>query len=266
MDDLDRLVRAVESSPKYRFVEGQVVRRIGSRELLSGRGWKEAVKETKRKLHQAGAAYLEGSIDYGAWLGRLQAAAASPDPNALRRVCEQAMQLQSSTRERLPILPQFYAETLGRLPRIRTVVDLACGLNPLAIPWMPLGSDAQYYAFDMYKDMAAFLHAFLSVVGIRGEARAVDVLDLRLNQRADVALILKSLPSLEELDRAAAGRLLEGLNAEHLLVSFPVRSLGGRNKGMLRNYEVHFRDLVRGRPWSVQRFEFATELAFLVSR
>ena len=56
------------------------------------------------------------------------------------------------------------------------------------------------------------------------------------------------------------------LNADHLLVSFPVHSLGGKKKGMAVNYEAGFRQLIAGRPWAVQRFEFSTELVFRVSR
>jgi len=35
---------------------------------------------------------------------------------------------------------------------------------------------------------------------------------------------------------------------------------------MLQNYETHFRQLIDGRSWHIQRFEFASELAFLVSK
>jgi hypothetical protein len=35
---------------------------------------------------------------------------------------------------------------------------------------------------------------------------------------------------------------------------------------MPANYERHFQELVAGRHWTVRRFEFATELAFLVSK
>jgi hypothetical protein len=35
---------------------------------------------------------------------------------------------------------------------------------------------------------------------------------------------------------------------------------------MVQNYENHFRQLVEGRNWRIQRYEYRTELAFLVSR
>ena len=62
-----------------------------------------------------------------------------------------------------------------RLPPIRSVLDVACGLNPLAIPWMPLAPDVHYYACDIYADMIAFLNGFFQIAGIDGQAQACDL-------------------------------------------------------------------------------------------
>jgi 16S rRNA (guanine(1405)-N(7))-methyltransferase len=266
MDELDNLVQAVLKSPKYRNVCQDVVRNVGARELAARRSWKEALKATKNKLHQVGGAYLDARVEYGRWLDDLQAAAASADGDSFRRVCREAMEHHSSTRERLGILDQFYALTLAGLPAIGTVLDVACGLNPLAIPWMPLGRDVRYYAYDMYADMVAFVKRFMSIANVRGQAQACDVTQSPPARRADLAFILKSLPCIEQVDKSASGRLLEAINADHLLISFPVRSLGGKDKGMAHNYEARFWELMAGKKWSVQRFEFATELAFLVRK
>jgi 16S rRNA (guanine(1405)-N(7))-methyltransferase len=131
---------------------------------------------------------------------------------------------------------------------------------------MPLSKDAQYCAYDMYTDLMAFLGEFMSLVNPRGKAEACDVVQSPPARQADLALILKSLPCVEQLDKSSSLRLLETLNANHLLVSFPVRSLGGRDKSMVQNYGAWFGELIAGKAWSVRRFEFATELAFLVSK
>jgi 16S rRNA (guanine(1405)-N(7))-methyltransferase len=78
--------------------------------------------------------------------------------------------------------------------------------------------------------------------------------------------VLKTIPCLEQLDKSIGRRLLEGLPAEHILVSFPAQSLGGRSKGMVENYEAHFREMVAGLDWQVERYEFKTELAFLIKK
>ena len=266
MNELDRLVREVRRSPKYKSVCEEVVRTVGSRELVSRRSWKEAVKATKGKLHQIGAAYVDGALEYRRWLEDMEVVLSSGDRAAFGSICQDAMARHASTRERLGILPRFFAETLGGLSPLGSVIDIACGLNPLAIPWMPLGADVRYAAYDIYTDMVDFLNGFMRLIGVNGHARAKDVTSSPPEHRADVALILKSLPCIEQLDKTAPARLLESLKVDHLLVSFPVRSLAGRQKGMPQTYERRFLAWVSGKPWSVQRFEYQTELAYLVGK
>ena len=263
---LDQLVGAVLKSPKYRDLCEELVRHIGRRELAARRSPRAALKATKNKLHQVVSAYFESRIDYARALEELEQASASGDRAALRQVCQKWMAKHSSTRERIEILDQFYTATLAGVRPLRVVLDVACGLNPLAIPWMGLDEGTIYYACDVYTGLVRFIQDALPLLGVRGQAQPCDVTQSPPAQTADLALILKTIPCLEQVDKMAGGRLLETIRADHLLVSFPVHSLGGRSKGMVENYEARFRELVQDKPWSIQRFEFATELAFLVTR
>jgi 16S rRNA (guanine(1405)-N(7))-methyltransferase len=146
------------------------------------------------------------------------------------------------------------------------VLDIACGLNPLAIPWMGLADGAEYYAYDIYEDMVEFLQAFMALTPVKGRAVVCDVLRSCPQPRVDLALVLKSIPCLEQIDKAAGAHLLDAIDADYLLVSFPVHSLGGRDKGMPATYEARFRELLAGRDLAIKRFAFATELAFLISK
>jgi 16S rRNA (guanine(1405)-N(7))-methyltransferase len=60
--------------------------------------------------------------------------------------------------------------------------------------------------------------------------------------------------------------LLEKVKAEHILVSFPVQSLGGRNKGMPDYYQDHFYEMISDKTWKINKFTFQTEMAFLVTK
>ncbi len=266
MDDLERVVQRVRSSPKYRRVCAEVVRNIAAGELDKGRRWKEAVKATKNKLHQVGGAYLGRGLEYSRWLEEMRAAVSAGDVEGLWRACKEVMGRHSSTAERLEIVDHFYGRMLDGLPPIRSVLDVACGLNPLAIPWMPLGTDTAYYAYDIYEDMVAFLNEFFAIVKVRGCAFAQDIVHAAPRRKADLALILKSLPCIEQLERGASRKLIDALDVQYLLVSYPVRSLGGWDRGMSENYEQSFWELTKGRSWSVERFEFSSELAFLVHK
>lgn len=262
---LERLVAAVKASARYRHVSAAFIARVGAQELAKRPNLKAAIKATKDRLHQVGGAYLEARPDYRAWLERLRATFRG-NLDDLRPLCLEIMRVHASTRERLPILADFYSSIFGALPPVRSVLDLGCGLNPLALPWMPLGAGASYYACDIYEDMAEFVREFLGLVGVSGGAWVCDVLAEVPRQRVDVALVLKLIPGLEQIDRAAGRRLLDELSADHLVVSFPAQSLCGVRKGMSATYEAHFRELVRGRDWQVRRFAFSGELAFLVSK
>src|SRR5438034_4202683 len=177
-DPLDQLVAAVLESAKYRCVSADLIRRIGAQELAKRRSLKEAIKATKNTLHQVGGAYQESRIDYGACLDALRNAAGSGDPAEWRSACTQVMQRHASTRERLTIMDQFHATALAGIGPIRSVLDLACGVHPLSLPWMPLEPDVEYFAYDVYEDMVDFLNAFMALARCRGRAQVVDVTQL----------------------------------------------------------------------------------------
>ena len=256
----------VRRSAKYRDVCDAAVRSIGARELAARRNHKEAVKAAKNKLHQVSAAYAPVRTQYPEWLASLAEARHSNDSERLREACAQVMRHHASTRERLPTLPEFYARAFAGLPPIRRVLDVACGFNPLALPWMSLAPDATYTALDLSHDLAGFLNGFFGIMGIQGEARAADVLSDSPEEEADLALLLKALPPFEQLRKGSSLPLLRAISAPYLLVSFPGASLGGREKGMREQYETGFRALIRDEGWPVERFEFPTELCFRVKK
>ncbi len=263
VEAVERLVRAVQGTPKYRAIVAEFIRNIGARELAKGRNWKEALKETRRKLHQVAGVYLEEKVPYGRWLEELRAAS----PEALRAVCARMMAGHSSTRERLPFLEDFYCTCFSGLSPVRSVLDLGCGLHPLAIPWMPLAEDALYLAWDVYEDLVDFLNGFFALLPLQGRAEARDIAQSPPVEQADLAFLLKTLPVLEQIEKGAGRRLLEGIRADILLVSFPLQSLGGRKgKGMEVNYPAYFKQAVAGRGWRVQEFRFPNEVVFRVER
>ncbi len=263
-DQLEKLIETVLTSSRYKDVSHDLIRSIGLRELAKRSSLKEAVKATKSKLHQVGGAYLTAKEDYAGWLNDLERLFHAGNPDAFLTYVKKVMSYHASTRERLPILDQFYQTILADLPPIHRVLDVACGFNPLALPWMPLTEPVEYYAYDIYKDMLIFLEKFLSLIQVRGQAQVCDIIQSCPTTRVDLALVLKVLPCLEQIDKSAGSELLQHINAKYIVVSFPVHSLGGRTKGMEANYEARFRSLVENTTWSIKKFEFATELAFLI--
>jgi 16S rRNA (guanine(1405)-N(7))-methyltransferase len=267
-DEVERLVDAVLAGSKYRGVSRELIASIGTQELGKRRNAREALKATRNKLHQVGGAYLDTREHYSGWLNELKMAELSGQREDLLAVCARIMSSHASTRERLPILDQFYTQVFAGLPPIRTVLDVACGLNPLAIPWMALASEGvEYYAYDIYSGMMDFVQAWLGIINVRGSAQVCDVIQRCPTQKVDMALILKAIPCLEQIDKSAGFRLLQEIQTDYLVVSFPARSLGGRSKGMMEHYEAHFHELVGSeKKWEVKRLVFGSELVFVVKK
>lgn len=263
-EQLDELIATVLASSKYKDISPVLIKRIGEQELQRRRTLKEAVKETKNKLHQVGGAYLDANEQSQSWLYELQQGT-HKNKQALQDTCRKVMAYHASTRERLPILDVFYDTLFAQLPPIHSILDIACGLNPLALPWMPQ-EITTYYAYDIYQHITDTLNEWLQLLQLQGHARVCDVLQDCPTREVDLAFILKTLPCLEQVDKQAGHRLLHTLNARHIIVSYPLQSLAGRGKGMLTFYEKHFKELIADEPWSVQRFEFANELVFVLEK
>ena len=117
---------------------------------------------------------------------------------------------------------------------------------------------------EILDELPLLLRRQLDLLPIDGKAESCDVIANPPSTEVDLALVLKTIPCLEQVDKQAGERLLENLKAKHILVSFPAKSLGGRDKGMRENYEARFNQLVAGKDWAVERFEFETELAYLI--
>jgi 16S rRNA (guanine(1405)-N(7))-methyltransferase len=250
---VDRVLR----SARYRGVDATLVARLAAEELPKARNADDAVKRVKRRLHQAVGAFRATSRGGAlAW--------PVDDPVRLREACLAVMRRHASTRERLPHLEAFYAGIWGHAGVPGRVLDLGCGLNPLALPWMGIG-DARYLAVDVDADVLATVRGFLEATGQPHSVRPGDLVTAPPPEHADVALLLKLVTTLDRQDPEAATRLLRVLRADHAVVSFAARSLGGRG-GREATYRARLDRLIEasGRVREVAEASVPNELVFVL--
>ena len=253
------IVDRVRRSARYREVDPALVRRLAAEELPRSRNADDAVKRVKRRLHQAVGAFRGAARAGGGWANDLA------DP-ALRAACAEAMRTHASTRERIDHLERFYSAIWDTTALPRSILDLGCGLNPLALPWMAVGS-AHYAAIDVDERPLGVVRDFLKAVGQPHDVAALDLVSTVPAQGADVALLLKLVTTLDRQDPDAATRLLGGLRVRHAVVSFTTRSLGGRGRGMERTYRERLDRLVTdtGRVTQVVEASVPNELVFVLT-
>jgi len=261
-DDLTRRIRA---SAKYRSLDESLVRRVSAEAALRFSDRKAAVKYARRKLHQAFGAFLSGSAAREV-TGVVQAVRSGrPDLTttaALRAAALPAMRAHASSAERSAWLAPFYDQVTQWCGIPDSVADLACGLNPLAIPWMALAPEASYWACEIDAELVAALAGLDEIMPVRLTAVSCDLVTSVPAVRADLALMLKTVTTIDQQSAGAAGRLLAALDCGHVILSLPRRSLSGR-RGYSADPAAIVQDAVAGSRYQIRHeAAFGTELLY----
>jgi len=222
---VDDLTRRILGSAKYRSLDETLVRRVAAEATQRVANRKDAAKYAQRKLHQAVGAFLNGSpvAAVGAFVDAVAGGTAGTREAALA-----AMRAHASSAERAEWLSPLYDQVGEWCGAAGSVVDLACGLNPLAIPWMHLAAGARYAAFEVDGRLVEALAQLDGVMPVQLTATTCDLVAAPPAATADVALLLKTVTTLEQQRTGAAGRVLSGLACRHVILSLPRGSLSGR--------------------------------------
>ncbi|MBN1221408.1 MAG: hypothetical protein JXM69_20965 [Anaerolineae bacterium] len=264
--DLESLVADIAQSKKYRHLGicEDTIRDLLAAELARHSKKSNAVKAARKKLHEVVAPYL-GDLDYAKASGDLAAVFQTARSDTIKQTCAQTMQAHTTTRERLPVLAEFYHRIFQITGQPAAVLDIACGLNPLALPWMELPAASRYYAYDIHRQRVDFLNYFFSLQGRPPLAKLQDVLVDHPTEKADVALILKEAHRFERRQPGCTLPLLDALRVRYLVISFPTQSLSGR-RSLAQQYRQLFLGLIKDRLWPVTEIEFENELVFCVDK
>lgn len=273
--DVEAVVTAVKQSAKYGDTSEATIRELAEEAVRQHKKTKPAIKAVRVRLHSIMAPYL-GDPDYDAEAARLDAAFAAHDAAAIEAICQDCLNAHLSTRERLPILADFYERIFAITGKPKSVMDIACGLNPLALRWMGLESvkseqlivnsgGIRFYAYDIHEPRVAFINHYFRLEGLPELARVQDVASQPPQEAVDVALFLKEMPRFERNYGGRGRPLLDALNANYLVISYPAISThGGRN--LTNRYREFMFQLIAGHDWPVTELLFEGELVFIVEK
>ena len=261
-NQLDEVIAEICRNANYARMDEGIIRKVAIQEMAKRKNKKEVVKAARSKLHQIGTVYLDSpkplefnfeplSIDQKQDIG-FQKEWATP-----------YLQNHASTQERFDFVDEFYEQIFIELPDVKKITDLACGMNPLFRPWMPVSKEVIYSACDIFTDGIALINDFFTTFGYSGNAHICDLTTQVPDCSGQVVFLLKTLPCLEQIEKGIGKRILSQINAEVLVVSFPSRSLGGRNVGMQQHYEAYLNDILDSR-WQVSTLDFINETVYVL--
>nr|AMP53160.1 ArmA_Rmt [uncultured bacterium] len=190
---------------------------------------KDMEKAVREKLHGITSAFNDA---YGE-IYRAVADLEFGDEKGLESVLKKHV----STRERLPLasMDALYARIFEVTGRPKSILDLACGLNPVYLVFRWPDEEFPIVGVDVSRSCVSAIDegSCDSYRGVWADLLDEDAIP---SERFHIALLFKILPLLERQKSGAAMEVLQRINAEYIVVSFPTRTLGGRNVGMEKNY------------------------------
>lgn len=220
---MNELFEKLLASKKYRDVCPDTIARIIAECEGRYKKAKDLEKAVREKLHGITSAFMNES-EYK----RAQALASAGE------TLEELLSCHASTRERLPLaaMDALYQKIFEITGEPASLLDLACGMNPVYFT-------AKYPQMKVTGvDISGQSVNIIRICG--GNALHGDLLceNAVPEERYDIALLFKILPLLDRQKNGSAMDVLCRIHAGYIVVSFPTRTLGGRNVGMEDNYSA----------------------------
>lgn len=165
----------------------------------------------------------------------------------------------TSTKERVAIYPKI-KELINTLD-IVSILDLGCGLNPLALAEKKI----KYYASDIREDELNIIKKYFKTMNSESYTFSFD---LRNHENysslppADLVLIFKVLDIIEKKSHKIATKLISELKCKYALISFATRKISG--KKMNSPKRKWFESILFHKSLMFKKFIFENEVFYLI--
>lgn len=141
-----------------------------------------------------------------------------------------------------------------------TILDLGCGLNPLAIA----NDKTKYYAYDINSDDLEVVKGFFKSKKIQGFTFHEDIRKIEKFPKIDLCIIFKVLDILGDNRNEISKELMEKIDSKYFIVSFATRTLSG--KPMNSPYRRWFENILKSLNYSYQVKRTKQELFYIIQK
>ncbi len=264
--DAVALAQPILTGRKYRGVDIPPATVIDLIQHGLDRGLKpeKAVDEAREKLHNIVAPYL-GDPGYAQAFHELDEMEKIADQNACLDFCRRMLEAHASTRERLPVLEEFYRQIFAVTGRPDSLLDLACALHPFGWPWMKLPASTRYLAYDLHRPRVDLINRFFHTAGINGQAEYGDILLNPPSEMADAAFFFKEAHRFDQRQKGCNRAFWQALNVRWLVVSLPASNLTGRFNLADRQRKL-VNETLSGLDWPVTEILVGNEMVFCIRK
>ena len=264
------IMLVIKKSKKYSSVYQPLLERMCAEESVKYKKDKDKIKAVKNKLHEIYGAFFNENV--GAICDRPRTNAVRPyDINSP----ENLLKLNVSSNERLSFISELYKFIFDTITdnsdeEINTILDIGCGFNPFSLKFMlessPKVKIKSYYALDIDLKLAEIINNYFDLLGLPKYAGCIDIISEIPPQKADIAFLFKIIPTVETCKKGRGAEIINNINAKYIAVSFPTKTLCGKDKGMADNYAAFFENILDYDKFAIiGKNIFKNELVYIIS-
>lgn len=157
------------------------------------------------------------------YIGRFQKSAKKRSELLSDNRITDLLKTHTSTAERLSFYPEL-TSIINKL-KVHSILDLGCGLNPLALARKGL----KYYAVDIKEEELKIISNFFKKNKIHGDIIICDIRNLPENlPQADLTLLFKVIDIIEKTNKRFTENLLKKIKSKYIIASFATITLSGK--------------------------------------
>lgn len=219
----------------------------------------------RAKIHNIIAPYLD-TIDYPLETERLMKGPdLLKDPEGEKQWAESLLLRHASSKERMPFLQELYDTIWAEIGKPSSILDLACALDPLGLPYMNLPEATTYLAYDIHGPRIELLNAYFKLAHPQAQAIQQDIVVQPPHEHADVAFFFKEAHRLEKREPGVLQSFFNSIPTATLVISLPASDLKGHHH--LNVYHSRLiRNAIQGKTWELTENQVGGELLFFIRK
>ena len=232
-------------------------------QALRSKSVKHLISVVRRDLRTAYGLYIKQPLK----LSLLDSISSLDDKNLFS-----LLDFHRSTSERLSLYSSIYTLLFDELfswglSKNFSLLDLACGYNPLAYHFFPV-PPKEYFVSDLSTSDMNFFNSFFEKFGLSAKAFSFDLLSDSFfewvsDKSFDLVFLFKALDSFEQVERHSSKRLLSSIDSSFFVVSFSLVSIGGRSR-IDASKRSWFESFCDRQSWFFKKLTFSNELFYIV--
>lgn len=192
------------------------------------------------------------------YAGRFQISSKKRDKLFKEGKIQNLLKTHTSTKERINHYPDL--KNLIKKINPSSILDLGCGINPLAIA----ESKISYYAYDIKGSEINLINEYFKKKKVKGKAYVKDITQFSKFPKTDLCLILKVLDIIETKGHEKARHLLKKIKSKIIIVSFSTKTLSGKSMRVPRR--KWFEYLADELNYSFRDFKLSNEIFYILRK